>query len=424
MIMAWLGWLRPRPSAVVAQPTQPLWSPGPVRVAVVGETYHAAAVARARQAARTGVELIGVLAPEPTNRYDRNAVAVYVLGELVGHVPREVAGVLQRALLSRLVPYAGQLAGRAEVNASGYGPEIAVLVDPAPIGIRADQLDVLPAMAAEVRGLLSQVVTPASGGGVELAARAELVEAERHREQVDLDYDRPAGAWRILERQFQDLAARLDDAGDSAAGAAWLGAARSIRYQKGRRSDTLSAYTEALRRDPSQVAGWCELLDYLAWAPDVGTLMAVLQSAPAEVRPELIPTLLLISRGTDRGGRMSPDAGERLRADMLATSEQTADLGCLAALYADAGRQAAKAKDDEAVHDWWRRAVAAGCTDPQVVDRVSTRLVQDNDFQAAAATLRLSLARDDVARTVRERMEKRLARCERELSRSIPEGAS
>ena len=412
------------PSLVGAPPTEPLWSPGELGLAVVGEAYHEDACARAAQSA-AGVQLVGVLVPDPGNSYDPNAVAVYVQGELVGWVPREIAGVLQHALTSRLASYGSQLAGRADVTVGACGPSIVVWIDPTPLGLGDDQLRVLPGMDAEMQRLLPRIdeaVAPPSG--LDTKARAELTQLEELREQVDADYDRRPDAWPRLERQFRDVAARLDRAGDPAAGAAWLGLARSARFQRGRRADTLAAYTEALRRDPEQVDGWHELLDYLAWSPDVETLMQVLQSAPADVRPKLVPWLLSISRRTDRSGKMPAKDGERLRRSMLEIAERTADRGCLPALYADAGKQASKSNDDEAAFQWWRRAVAVGCTEPQVVDRVSIRLVQDGAFDAAAVMLRSSSARDDVARTVRERLEKRLARCERERSRSVREGPS
>jgi hypothetical protein len=405
--------------------SQPFWSPGPVPVTVVGESYYAAAVSRAQQFAASGAEMVGELVPEPSNPHDRNAVAVLVLGDIVGHLPSELAPAVQHALISRLAPYGGRLGGRVEVQTGNRGPEIVVWIDPAPIGLRPDQLHAASAMAAQVQSLLPQMTPARAGRGVDVDLRAELAELNKRREQVEADYDRPASAWPRLERQFRDLAARLDRAEDPAAGIAWIGVAHSTRYQKGRRADVLAAFAEGLRRDPNQVDAWCELLDYTAWSPDVGALMQVLQSAPVGVRPNLVPTLLSISRGTDRGGRMSPTDGERLRAGMLSAAEKTEDRGCLAVLYADLGKQSAKVKDDEAAYEWWRRALAAGCTEPQVVDHVSVRLVQGADFEGAATALRSSLARDDVARTLRERMEKRLARCERESdAQQLKPGAS
>jgi hypothetical protein len=103
----------------------------------------------------------------------------------------------------------------------------------------------------------------------------------------------------------------------------------------------------------------------LAWSPDVGTLMQVWQSAaPADVRPEFVPEFLSISRGTDRSGRMAAADGERLRQTMLETAERAGDRGCLAVVYADAGKQAAKAKDDEAASARAADGAATGGTGP------------------------------------------------------------
>jgi hypothetical protein len=50
---------------------------------------------------------------------------------------------------------------------------------------------------------------------------------------------------------------------------------------------------------------------------DIPTLVALLERAPSGVRPRLLRQLLTLSRGRDRLGRLSPQAGERLRAELL-----------------------------------------------------------------------------------------------------------
>lgn len=416
-----MGWLsrkssRPRTAPEGAADVRPYWSPGPVQVHVVGTGYYAESVARAAQTAQSSPELVGVLVADPSNLHDPNAVAVEVLGEVVGHLPRELAVIVQPALTSALARHGGRLAGHVNVSASGAGGAVVLMIDPAPIGLRPDQFRTVP-MLTDGQSVSPAPVTGTSGrSGVNRAARAELAKLDQAREQVDANHDRPKSAWPRLEKQFRDVATLLDRSGDPLAGQAWLGVARSTRYQTGRRADTMAAFAESVRRDPGLVEGWDEMIDYLAWTPDGETLLQVWQSAPRPVRPDLIPTLLLISRGTDRNGRMAPRDGDRLRAQMFAAAESSGDHGSCAALYADAGKQAAKQNDVEGAFEWWRRAVAIGCTEPQVVDRVTTGMVQAGDYAAAASALRASLVRDNVARTTRDRLEKRLARCERALA--------
>lgn len=354
--------------------------------------------------------------PDYSNSHDPNAVAVEVLGEVVGHLPRELALIVQPALTSALALYGGRLAGHVELCPSGTGGAVAVMIDPAPAGLRPGQFCTVPTLTP----LSSVAPTPGNAtsgrSGVNRAARTELAKLEKARELVDADRDRSTSAWPRLERRFRRVAALLDRSGDPVSGQAWLGVARTTRYQPGRRADTMAALAESVRRDPDLVDGWDEMIEYLSWTPDGEALLQVWQSAPAAVRPKLVPTLLSISRGEDRNGRMAAREGGRLRTQMFAVAESSGDHGSRAVMYADAGKQAAKANDTAGALEWWRRAVALGCTDPQVVDRVTTRLVQDGDYAGAASALRSSLARADVARTVRDRMVKRLARCARELA--------
>lgn len=84
---------------------------GSGRVSVVGESHYqpalkAAAKGRAIRDLADAVPVDVVLAPEPTNRFDRNAVAVHVQGRTVGYLPRDLAAQYQPTLM--------QLAHRGE----------------------------------------------------------------------------------------------------------------------------------------------------------------------------------------------------------------------------------------------------------------------------------------------------------------------
>src|SRR5664279_4333019 len=126
--------------------------------------------------------------------------------------------------------------------------------------------------------------------------------------------------------------------------------------------------------------------------------------------------------GTDRVGKLGAEAGTRLRAGLLGLAECEADRGSLAVLCVDAGRRAAKAGDEVGAHSWWRRAVAAGSTDPGIVDRLTIWLVKESIYSEAAPALRQALAVPLEAASVRARLEKRLARCERKLGKTPRDG--
>jgi hypothetical protein len=67
---------------------------GDDRVEVVGESFYRAALTRIAATAGPSRVLSATLRPDPSNPYDRNAVRVEIDGELVGHVPRDLAGLI------------------------------------------------------------------------------------------------------------------------------------------------------------------------------------------------------------------------------------------------------------------------------------------------------------------------------------------
>lgn len=422
--MAFLDRLRARfeaPASVATVSTPPWWLPGPVEVEVVGEGYHVDAVEGAYQAAAAGARLAGVLAPEPTNSFDPNAVAVYVLERHVGYLPAAVAARVQSALRTQAWQYGGRVACPVAFRLAPT-PQVVLSIDPGPLGLIAEDFGHPTALSVTLRALLPSLRPGTPGDGMDHRARVELDDAERCQQLVEADWERAPDAYVELERRFRAVARLLDAAKDAAAALAWLGVARSVRYQRGRREDTLVAFTEAIKRDWEQVPPWLELVIYATLAPDVETLAAVVAAAPLIVRPHLLPTLLSVSYGTDRVGKLGAEAGARLRERLLRLAEGESDQGSLAVLWADAGRKAAKAGDEVEAHSAWRRAVASGLTDPGVVDRLTIWLVRESMYGEAAQALRQALASPVGAASVRARLEKRIARCERELAKTSEDG--
>ncbi|RVX41125.1 hypothetical protein EDD27_3594 [Nonomuraea polychroma] len=231
----------------------------------------------------------------------------------------------------------------------------------------------------------------------------------------DPDAQRKLNNWRSSEPNLRAIIDRLAKARDPAVANAFLLLAKTIRYQPGRRDDTLAAYIDALYYDRHNADLWRELIDYAASAPHIPMLAALFRRAPADVRPVLLGQFLSISDGNDRMGNLDPANGPRLRDALAEAAHAEADRPSIAALAADAARRAeAAGEQDVAVHHW-RVAVAAGSTDPMVADRFTIWLTQQGEYAEAAHVLRQTLAVPPKGTTVRQRLEKRLARCERAL---------
>jgi len=169
--------------------------------------------------------------------------------------------------------------------------------------------------------------------GRDLLARAQVL-----RQQVDNDYDRSPEAWPRAERAFRDAAVRLEAASDPLASDAWAGVAASVRYQKGRRDDRIAAAIEALRWNPANTDAWAGLFDLASCAPHVPTLLAMYRLVPPPSRPPVLSQLISLSRGHDRLGNMTPDAGARLRTELTALAQHENDKASAAKLTRDARR--------------------------------------------------------------------------------------
>ncbi|GIG71141.1 hypothetical protein [Phytomonospora endophytica] len=403
------------PSRLPQLVAPPAWLPGRTQVDVVGESFRQDSIQRAVRDREPNGLLIGVLVPAPPFAEYPEAVAVYVQTHHVGYLAKDIARQVHPMLLRFALANSGRLpACPAQVEDSDLGLWVTLSIDPAPLGLSPELFGSSTTIAAVLDGLLHRLDQPQPYlSGLHPAARAALEVAERSCEEVDADYDRSPKAWPRLERNVRGILDELIKASDPWISRAWLALARTTRYQKGRRDDTLRAYVESVYCDRSGAEAARELLAYVAIAPTVPMFVSLYRRLPPALRVAVLPTLLGVSRGYDRYGNMDPGEGELLRSALATLATDEGDNGTLAALAADAGLRAEKGGDLRTAVARYREAVAAGSTDPGVADRYSIWLVKEGDFAEAAAVLRQALAVPDQSGTRRERMAKRLNRCAR-----------
>jgi len=395
-----------------------VWLPGRIEVQVAGESFHEDAIHAVEERSSPGSPLVAVLVPDPGNPYDSNAVAVEVNGELVGFLPRDMARRVQPAIAAFSHAHGGRLVScPAEIRWHDVGPQVVLLLDPEPLGLRPAALETVSDMAATIERLLARLDEPSpqlTGGDTQ--ARSALARVEGEREEIEANYERSPDDWPRVEGALRSLAGQLAAAGDPSASAAWLSVARATRYQRGRRDDTLSALIEALYWGRGNDHAWSELVDYASASPHVPMLLELFAQVPFENRAGVLSQLLRISEGHDRLGRLHPAAGARLRDGLLDVAESQGDRATAAALTGYAGLAAEKAGDLDAAAGYWRRAIAAGSTDQTVADRFSVWLTKRHKYQQAAQVLRQALMANPDSAEIAERMQRRLARCERNLA--------
>jgi tetratricopeptide (TPR) repeat protein len=394
-----------------------VWLPGRIEVQVAGESFHQDAIHAVEEYSPPGSPLVAVLVPDPGNAHDSNAVAVHVNGEHVGFLPRDMAQRVQPAIAAFSHTHGGCLVScPAQIRWHEIGPQVVLLLDPGPLGLRPEAFETVPDMAATIGRLLARLDEPSphlTGGDAD--ARSALVRVDEEREVIDANYDRSPGDWPRVEDALRSLAGRLATVGDPSASDAWLSVARATRYQRGRRDDTLSALIEALYWGRGNDHAWSELLDYASAAPHVPMLVALFARVPFENRAGVLSQLLRVSEGRDRLGLLHPAVGARLREELLDIAESRGDRATIAALTGYAGLAAEKAGDLDAAAGYWRRATAAGSREETVADRFSVWLTKRHEYKEAAQLLRQALVANPHSAEVAERMRRRLARCERSL---------
>lgn len=394
---------------------QPARIPGRTEVQVAGESFHQAAINAVEARRSPGSPLEAVLVPDPANAYDPNALAVYVNDEHVGFLPRALAWRVQPALRAFSHAHGGCLvACAAEIRWHDIGPQVVLLIDPQPLGLRAEDFEIIPDMAATIGRLLARLDEPSPPlTGIDAQARSSLARAQEDLEETDANYDRDPGDWLRVEAAFKSVADRLARAGDPCVSTAWLGLGRATRYQRGHRDETLTALIEALYWGRDNAGAWSELVDLASAAPHVPTLLALYARMPFGTRADVLSQLLSMSEQRDRLGRLNPAQGELLREGLLDLAESQGDKATVATLTGYAGLAAEKSGDLDAAVRWWRRAIAAGSTDANVADRFSIWLVKGHAYEEAAQVLQQALAADLGSAEVAERMQRRLARCQR-----------
>jgi len=305
---------------------------------VAWETFHADAILAAQLSASPHGPMTAVLVPEPDNPRDPNAVAVYLQHEHVGFLPREVARRMQPTLLAFAAANGGRpVSCAAHVNWGGQWTQVILNIDLARLSVDPAEVVTVPDLDLVIQRLLPRLDDPHIPlTGTDPKAREALAVAEDERAVVDADYSRDRRAWPRVEHDFRRAAEQLERTRDPLVSDAWLGVARATRYQPDHRDETLEAAVEALHWNRANEDAWSELIDMASAAPHVPTLMALFERVPADCRLPVLRQLISLSRGHDRRGRMSPGAGERLRAELQAFAESQGDTASCAIL---AGRR-------------------------------------------------------------------------------------
>lgn len=126
-------------------------SEGRFRIHAVGESHYQRGleeIAGGRSDRGADLETIALLVPEPNNRYDPNAVAVWIEGKTIGYLSRDNAEVLQPEISRLHRQHDRPVACRARiVGGWDRGPGdrghfgVRLYLDPADFGVDPEDLD-------------------------------------------------------------------------------------------------------------------------------------------------------------------------------------------------------------------------------------------------------------------------------------------
>lgn len=405
------------------------FSAGEAEIEVVGESFRAEAIRQAVADMTPGMPCVAELVPEPQNPHDPNAVAVCLQGVHAGYLPRQNAAVLSPGIVALSRRHGGApVACPADVPELSPVPRILLRLNLADFGVTADTLHGPSSeFASTAHRLTGEILTrPASTRSVaqeDRKGRKQLHKAESASAKAETEWDREPHTLAQIESMFHTALKRLSASGDPETGRAWLGLARSLRYQKVRRDEVLTAFLTALSLQRDNEEAWREYLEYLCLSPSAEALTSAFEAMPPPVRLSLAHTLLAVSWQQDRHGCLAAQDGPLLRNSLVETAQKAGDLGAVALLTGQLGLREEKQGNAEQAVKWWRLAVTAGSTDPKVADRLTIALIKDGLNQEAEYVLQQALAAKPQG-PVAERMSHRLARCQWTLRPGMSEAPS
>ncbi len=242
-----------------------------------------------------------------------------------------------------------------------------------------------------------------------------LDRARQRYERAEQDYDRSPETKAELEAMFAEAAEALAAAGHPDEVEAWFGLAQARRYQKGRRADTLDAFDRAIAAEIQHDPVWDAYLEYVTYGINVQGLLTLTERIPPVVRPRYVSRLLSVADGRDRWGGMPATDGARYRAELPMLLTRLGDQESLGLLLSENGLAEERNGSHARALQILRDAVRTGHPSVKAVDRLSTRLVKDGQWEEATQTLSLALSRPIASDSMREKLTKRLARCHKQV---------
>ena len=151
---------------------------GDDRIEVVGESFYRAALGRIAAAAGPSRVVSASLVPDPSNPYDRNAVRVEIEGELVGHLPRDLAALVARSIaeLARQGPVTTKAELRGDPD-SDLGCGVALWLEAGRLGLVVEDGEDEDSVF-DVPDMVSAMVNPLAEGATG-QLKSETVERRR-----------------------------------------------------------------------------------------------------------------------------------------------------------------------------------------------------------------------------------------------------
>lgn len=293
---------------------------------------------------------------------------------------------------------------------------------PPPVAVRARDLTAgrkvpPPAVAATPRSPAARPTRPRRD-----AAPAEelLARAWASYDRAEVRMHRGLETRTRLEQLFLTAVDALAAAQSPQLVHAWRGVALTRRYQPGRSADALDAHLRALAADPRCVQAVDEYVDFMRFWATADGLNDTLRNIPVELRRERLPLLVSTARGADQWGNMPPADGERWLADLPGLLRRLDDQRSLGWVLSQQGLEEERTGSHAKAVQLLREALATGHATAQAVDRLTVRMVAQQEWVEAAAALRAALVQSITSDTLRERMAARLRRCERQLTSAAP----